>query len=446
MGKPSVPDPQNVAHAQTASNIGTAIANTYLSNANTFTPFGSTIYNKTGDTVLKSQGFNYDIPRFSVTQNLSPDQQKLLDLQEQAGQNLGSTAVNESGFLKNYLSQPLDTSQLPKQVTNAPNAPNLQGVSGNNLPDLQTRYGSGGNIQQNIGPADYSQNVADVRNSLLSRLDPQVQRDEAALRQRLANQGITQGSQAYNNAIDAQGRQTNDLRLQAELAATQEQSRLAGLDLAKGQFANSAQAQGNAQNAQAANFYNSAQDQQLQNLLGLSGYNNQVRSQNFDMANQEAQNQQILRQQALQEDITQRNQPLSEVSQLLYGSQPTVPQFQQFAPGHVADTPVGQYIYQSAAMNNQAQNATNGGLFGLGSSFLGSLPFLFSDERLKENIEPVSKTKDGQKIYSYNYKHDPAKRTHLGLMAQEVEKKHPEAVVKIGGYRAVDYAKALENA
>lgn len=68
----------------------------------------------------------------------------------------------------------------------------------------------------------------------------------------------------------------------------------------------------------------------------------------------------------------------------------------------------------------------------------------FSDERLKENIKAVGKTFDGQTIHSYNYKGDP--RTQIGLIAQEVQKHHPEAVGVAGGYKTVDYDKATEDA
>jgi len=68
---------------------------------------------------------------------------------------------------------------------------------------------------------------------------------------------------------------------------------------------------------------------------------------------------------------------------------------------------------------------------------------LFSDRRLKENIRKVGKLKDGQTIYSYNYKGDNV--THIGLMADEVEKKHPEAVGLSAGYKTVDYDKATED-
>lgn len=68
----------------------------------------------------------------------------------------------------------------------------------------------------------------------------------------------------------------------------------------------------------------------------------------------------------------------------------------------------------------------------------------FSDERLKENIKPIGKTFDGQTIHSYNYKGDP--RTQIGLIAQEVQKHHPDAVGLAGGYKTVNYDKATEDA
>jgi len=68
----------------------------------------------------------------------------------------------------------------------------------------------------------------------------------------------------------------------------------------------------------------------------------------------------------------------------------------------------------------------------------------FSDERLKENIEPIGETFDGQPIYKYNYKGEPG--TQIGLMAQDVEKHHPEAVGEARGFKTVDYDRATEEA
>ena len=70
----------------------------------------------------------------------------------------------------------------------------------------------------------------------------------------------------------------------------------------------------------------------------------------------------------------------------------------------------------------------------------------FSDRRLKEDVKRIGKTDDGLPIYSFKYKGDDAEQTHIGFMADEVEKVKPEAVgLHPSGYKTVDYAKATEN-
>jgi len=69
---------------------------------------------------------------------------------------------------------------------------------------------------------------------------------------------------------------------------------------------------------------------------------------------------------------------------------------------------------------------------------------IFSDVRLKEDIEPIGELYDGTNVYRYRYKGDDTPR--IGVMAQEVEKSRPDAVVEIGGYKAVDYSKATDLA
>ena len=84
-----------------------------------------------------------------------------------------------------------------------------------------------------------------------------------------------------------------------------------------------------------------------------------------------------------------------------------------------------------------------GGLLAAGQAFGPAM--MASDERVKENIEPVGKTFDGQNIYKYNYKGSPT--TNIGLIAQEVEEHHPSAVYKTeNGMRMVDYDQATGKA
>jgi Chaperone of endosialidase len=76
------------------------------------------------------------------------------------------------------------------------------------------------------------------------------------------------------------------------------------------------------------------------------------------------------------------------------------------------------------------------------SSFFGNL---FSDRRLKEGIRRIGETDDGQPIYKFRYKGDPNETTHIGFMADEVEKKHPEAVGEEGGFKTVNYDLATRS-
>jgi hypothetical protein len=79
---------------------------------------------------------------------------------------------------------------------------------------------------------------------------------------------------------------------------------------------------------------------------------------------------------------------------------------------------------------------------GIGSLLTGYGNYTKSDMRLKEDIEPVGTLFDGTPVYGYRYRGAPA--YHIGLMAQDVEKTTPGAVIEINGYKAVDYRAATE--
>ena len=81
---------------------------------------------------------------------------------------------------------------------------------------------------------------------------------------------------------------------------------------------------------------------------------------------------------------------------------------------------------------------------GLGA-FKTALPFL-SDRNAKTDIKKVGDDPlAGIPIYSYRYKGDPKTYPKMvGPMAQDVEKKFPEAVTQMGRYKAIDMAKLME--
>ena len=84
-----------------------------------------------------------------------------------------------------------------------------------------------------------------------------------------------------------------------------------------------------------------------------------------------------------------------------------------------------------------------GALSGSTTTTTQPAPF-FSDERMKDNIETIGKTFDGQNIVKFNYKGD--KQKQIGLVAQDVEKHHPEAVGSANGMKTVDYDGATQEA
>lgn len=103
-----------------------------------------------------------------------------------------------------------------------------------------------------------------------------------------------------------------------------------------------------------------------------------------------------------------------------------------------------------ASTTSQVAGAATAGVGILGATgafgSTGWLSGLFaSDERVKENIEPVGMTFDRQPIYRFNYLDDP--RTQIGLIAQDVARAHPSAVGQMGGgVLGVNYDMATRQA
>jgi len=186
---PEAPDPAKSAADQATANKEAAIAQANINMVDQVTPYGSLTYSQTGQA---SDG----TPRYTATQTLSPSQQTLFDLTSQAGQKYGETANAQLDNVRGALSQGIDFS----------------GIGAAPVANEQTR-----------------QNVAQ---SLYDRLNPQFDRDQAALETQLANQGIAVGSDAYGNAFDIFNRGKNDARLAAQAQAGSEMAGLYGLESA----------------------------------------------------------------------------------------------------------------------------------------------------------------------------------------------------------------------
>ncbi|MQX50083.1 tail fiber domain-containing protein [Sinorhizobium medicae] len=286
---PEAPDPKQTASAQTATNIGTAVANNVMGNANQVTPDGNLTYTyNTQKWTDPLSGKEYDLKVPTATQTLSPAQQAIKDQEDAAQLNLATLANTQSGKLNGLLASKFDISGAPaagksdaiglpqyqsftsgpKLQTSLANAGNVQSsIAG--AGSIQSQVADSGKIQTSLGNAgnitesyDFDIDTSKYEQALMDRLSPQIERDRAALETKLTNQGLQPGSEAYDRAMDEANRAANDARIGATLSAGQEQSRIAGLAQNQAQFQNSAQQQAYDQMAGLAQFYNSAQAQQ----------------------------------------------------------------------------------------------------------------------------------------------------------------------------------------
>lgn len=328
---PVAPDPTVTAAAQTASNQNTATTQQLLNMTDQVTPNGTLKYDQTGSSSFTgADGKTYNVPKFTATTVLSPEQQQLLDLTNKTKANLGQIGVDQSDKIGSLLGTNLDLNTATEGKIDA------------------------------LGAA---------------RLDPQFAKNEDALRTKLSNQGIQPGSAAWN--------------------------------------------------AEMTQFQQGKND--AYNQLYLTG-----------------------RGQGAQEAVTERNQPINEITALMSGSQVSNPTFGSTPQTSVAGTDVAGITSNNFnALNNQYatqvgnQNAAMGGMFGLAGT-LGAAGMKYgpglmamSDRRLKTNVIRVGTTKFNLPTYEYTI----MGRRERGVMADEVEKILPGAVgLHWTGYKMVNYA------
>ncbi|CCE94650.1 conserved hypothetical protein [Sinorhizobium fredii HH103] len=437
---PKSPDPNETASAQTATNIGTSVANNVMGNVNQVTPDGNLTYTYTTQKWKDPlSGKEYDLQVPTATQTLSQQQQAIKDQTDAAELNMASLANNQSGKLNDLLGKPMDMSKAPVAGDASKiGLPGYQQFAGG--PNLQTNIGNAGDITKSY---DVDFDTSRYEQALMDRMNPQLERDRAALETRLVNQGLQPGSEAYNRAIDEANRSAADARYGAILNAGQEQSRLAGLARDQATFQNAAQQQQFGQNATSAGFSNDANQQMFQNQSTTTAANNALKDQTFNaqQAKFNLQNQQ--RAQYLNEQYAQRNQPINEIIGLMSGAQVNSP---SFVPTNSNPMPTVDYaglVQQDYANKMGAYNTQQGNmqsLFGGLLGFGGQLASL-SDKRAKKDVKKVGG------LYEYRYKGEGKNAPkRIGVMAQEVEKVRPDAVSRRpDGLKQVNYG-ALFNA
>ena len=369
---PPAPDPTVTAQAQAAANQETARTQAALNRVDQYSPYGNITY---------AQPDPENPDHYTMTTTLSPEQQKLYDATT-AGQGIYSdAALSQLRNVQGILSQPFQ-SNAPTITGNAMDAA-LQAyyraadqgdfrtsapeVTGGAIDDAQHALRSAQAAASQPVNTDYNairQQAIDAANS---RLDPEFKMQEESLRSRLLNSGITEGSEAWDNAYRQYNNAVNDSRQQTILNA----ENLAGQAITQtGQLRQIPISEAGQIGQMASNISGMSgqqQDQQYQRWAAPYQSGAQIGNMAGNIGN--------LNNTQLQQALALRNQPLNEAQALLTGSQVGVPTLQAVPQAQVAPTDVmGAYAQNQAGQqaNYQARAqqaaAANSGMYGLGAT------------------------------------------------------------------------------
>lgn len=370
MQAPKAPDPYATAQAQAQMSKETAISQQGLNAMDQHTPDGSLEYSQSGETWADGT------PKFSVTQTLSPGNQKLYDLNNQTQQNLGQIGVSQSKRIDELLSTPLNLNvgQMPTAPDGSTNRYGLPGAT-----TVSSRYAPDAimvdraNIESN---ADLEKQLIDLGNQ---RLTPQLQRQRADIDASLADKGIKANSDAYSRAMTDLGQTENDARNQLIL---------------NGQNQAFQQALARSQNAftqdlsRTGQFWNQgtqkAQQDFTQDLSGRQQYFTEAQS---NAANEQQQDQSLFdrawqtytgqmqgRQQTIDEILQQRNQPINEISALMSGSQISKPTWTSTPQASIAAPDLMGMVQSNYAAKSQQYGGMLSGLGSIASNLFKMAP------------------------------------------------------------------------
>jgi len=253
-----------------------------------------------------------------------------------------------------------------------------------------------------------------------------------------------QNQQAANQAIA----QNFGQGMSAQQLANQAIGQNFGQVTAAQQLANQAIGQNFGQGTTAQQMQNQAIGQNFGQGQTAAQANNAMVAQQANQNLQSGQFANTAQQQALAQALQQRQMPINEIAALTSQSQIQNPQFGAYQGSNIAPAPIANAAAQTAAYNqnlyNQQTASANqnlSGLFGLGGVALSNIPAissLFSDIRLKSNIERIGTHKTGLGIYAY----DIFGHREVGVMAQEAMILMPDAVSQhSSGYLMVNYGR-----
>lgn len=178
---PPAPDYAGAANATAAGSLEAARLAARANRVDQNTPYGTSTYTDLGN------------DRWRQDVQLAPEQQQMLDQQNQISIGLGDTMNQGLGYVQNMLDSPLDTSGFTS-----------------------------------VDPASVA-GREQVTATLLERMQPSMDRSRQQKENALMIQGHNRGGEAWNATQDDLSRAENDQRMAAVLAGGGEQSRLIGL-------------------------------------------------------------------------------------------------------------------------------------------------------------------------------------------------------------------------
>ena len=419
---PPAPDYLGAATAQAQASEKATNTQNFANRPVINTPFGTQSWD-TNAVIDPASG--QKVTQWTQNTTLAPGLQDALDYQIDTQVGRSKLASGFMDRVKDEYKQPFDYAGLPKMAeVNAPASltTNLTDYT----PGLQTAFNFGSVPTIDSGFRDQ------VATQLMERMQPVHDYQQNQLETKLANQGFTQGSEAYNRALNELNQRQAMERFQALDQSGNEAQRLFNMQM-------QSQNTGYNQNMGAAQFSNQALGQASALDMARMNAMNQATSQQQGLNQTYANYQNQLRQQAIAEEMQRRGMSLNEMNALLSGQQVNLPQMPSFVQSGRAETPniLGAtqmgYDAQLGAVN--AQNALFGNLLGAGAQ-LGSAAFMFSDRRLKSNIRRVGTHAIGVGIYDYTMMGMPQR----GVIAQEVAQVRPDLVRRhASGYLMVDY-------
>ncbi|WP_062235877.1 tail fiber domain-containing protein [Aureimonas sp. N4] len=497
MGKksqPQAPDPAQTIAAQSAANKDAVRESAKANAVDQYSPWGSTTYQKNAEGMPTSQTISLS----DQGQRIYNGQQNIAEgLTQKAGELAGRiptgpmdvsnlparvTAVGSGPQMGGVSAAGADPSSLG--LTTGVNVPSLQMAVASRSGELQRDINSRTGEVSNLGMQDYGAATKATQDATFGKaqslLKPGQDLERSRLEQSLSDRGIPLDSAAgraeLTRMAQSQSEANNRSAYDAVAAGSAEQSRLFGLDatrtqinnsaagqrfgqdlnagqfrndatdrafgqdLSSGTFANNAAGQLFGMNMQNAALNNSARGQAFDQAIGSQGFNNNTAQQGFQNQLTGANFQNDQRSAALQEALALRNQDFNEASALLQGAPvmgtPSFMNTPTYSMQPVDAAGIYQQDYANRVQQSQARqangNAAMSGLFGLGKAAM-----MFSDRRLKTDVQRVGTGWRGLPLYLFRYL--AGGTHHVGVMAQDVFAVAPEAVHAIGRYLAVDY-------